>query len=161
MHLMANATTSKAAVTIDQALMLENQLCFAMYSASLAMTKVYKKMLKSLDITYPQYLVMLVLWERDEVMVSDLGNKLFLDSGTLTPLLKRMEAMQLLHRTRDVADERRVLVRLSEDGRALRLRAMAVPEKLMCSLPPLEQVVQLREQLKSLRKGLLEESEAT
>ena len=139
--------------------MLENQLCFAMYSASLAMTKVYKKLLKPLDITYPQYLVMLVLWERDEVMVSDLGNKLFLDSGTLTPLLKRMEAMQLLHRTRDVNDERRVLVRLSDAGRALRLRAAAVPEKLLCALPPLEQVISLREQLKVLRKGLLEDAE--
>jgi len=155
---MANAPTPKLTTTIDQALMLENQLCFAMYSASLAMTKVYKKMLKSLDITYPQYLVMLVLWERDEVTVSDLGSKLFLDSGTLTPLLKRMEAMQLLHRSRDAADERRVLVRLSEQGRALRLRAAAVPEKLMCALPPLEQVVNLREQLKVLRKGLLEEA---
>jgi DNA-binding MarR family transcriptional regulator len=158
MHSMANAPTPKLTTTIDQALMLENQLCFAMYSASLAMTKVYKKMLKSLDITYPQYLVMLVLWERDEVTVSDLGSKLFLDSGTLTPLLKRMEAMQLLHRSRDAADERRVLVRLSEQGRALRLRAAAVPEKLMCALPPLEQVVNLREQLKVLRKGLLEEA---
>jgi len=140
---------------IDQALMLENQLCFAMYSASLAMTKVYKKLLKQLDITYPQYLVMLVLWEKDEVMVSELGNKLFLDSGTLTPLLKRMEAMGLLQRCRDAADERRVLVRLSEEGRALRQRAAAVPATLVCALPPLEQVVDLREQLKHLRKGLL------
>ncbi len=139
--------------------MLENQLCFAMYSASLAMTKMYKKILKGLDITYPQYLVMLVLWEKDEVTVSDLGNKLFLDSGTLTPLLKRMEAMGLLHRARDVEDERRVVVRLSEEGRALRKRAVAVPEKLMCALPPLEQVVNLREELKMLRKGLLQEAE--
>jgi DNA-binding MarR family transcriptional regulator len=161
MRYMVNANTSMTASAIDQALMLENQLCFAMYSASLAMTKVYKKMLKSLDITYPQYLVMLVLWERDEVTVSDLGNKLFLDSGTLTPLLKRMEVMGLLHRARDVVDERRVLVRLSEQGRALRLRAAAVPEKLLCALPPLEQVVSLREQLKGLRQGLLEEAEAS
>jgi len=139
--------------------MLENQLCFAMYSASLAMTKVYKKILKDLDITYPQYLVMLVLWEKDEVTVSDLGSKLFLDSGTLTPLLKRMEAMGLLHRARDTEDERRVVVRLSQDGRALRKRATAVPERLMCALPPLDQVSNLREQLKDLRKGLLEDAE--
>jgi DNA-binding MarR family transcriptional regulator len=156
---MANANTSKNAAVIDQALMLENQLCFAMYSASLAMTKMYKKILKDLEITYPQYLVMLLLWEKDEVTVSDLGNKLFLDSGTLTPLLKRMEAMGLLHRARDVEDERRVVVRLSQDGRALRKRATAVPEKLMCALPPLEQVASLREQLKGLRKGLLEGAE--
>jgi len=155
---METANTSKAAFTIDQALMLENQLCFAMYSASLAMTKVYKKLLKPLDITYPQYLVMLVLWEKDEVMVSELGNKLFLDSGTLTPLLKRMEVMGLLVRSRDAADERRVLVRLSEEGRALRKRAAAVPEKLLCALPPLEQVANLRDQLKGLRKGLLAET---
>ena len=139
--------------------MLENQLCFAMYSASLAMTKVYKKILKDLDITYPQYLVMLVLWEKDEVTVSDLGSKLFLDSGTLTPLLKRMETMGLLHRARDTQDERRVVVRLSEDGRALRKRATAVPERLMCALPPLDQVANLREQLKDLRKGLLKDAE--
>jgi len=138
--------------------MLENQLCFAMYSASLAMTKMYKKLLKQLEITYPQYLVMLVLWEKDEVTVSELGNKLFLDSGTLTPLLKRMEIMGLLARSRDAADERRVLVSLSEEGRALRKRAIAVPEKLMCALPPLQQVAGLREQLKDVRKGLLAES---
>nr|WP_034378807.1 MarR family transcriptional regulator [Herbaspirillum sp. CF444] len=157
---MANANTSKTpAAAIDQALMLENQLCFAMYSASLAMTKVYKKILKDIDLTYPQYLVMLVLWEKDEVTVSDLGGKLFLDSGTLTPLLKRMETMGLLHRARDVEDERRVVVRLSQEGRALRKRAMAVPERLMCSLPPLEQVANLREQLKELRKGLLDDAD--
>jgi len=155
---METANTSKVILNADQALMLENQLCFAMYSASLAMTKMYKKLLKQLEITYPQYLVMLVLWEKDEVTVSELGNKLFLDSGTLTPLLKRMEIMGLLARSRDAADERRVLVSLSEEGRALRKRAIAVPEKLMCALPPLQQVAGLREQLKDVRKGLLAES---
>ena len=105
---------------IDQALLLDHQLCFAMYSASLAMTKAYKKLLAPLDITYPQYLVMMVLWEKDQVTVSELGGRLFLDSGTLTPLLKRMEAMGLLHRTRDAEDERRVLVSLTPAGRALR-----------------------------------------
>jgi len=154
---METANTSKVILNADQALMLENQLCFAMYSASLAMTKMYKKLLKQLEITYPQYLVMLVLWEKDEVTVSELGNKLFLDSGTLTPLLKRMEIMGLLARSRDAADERRVLVSLSEEGRALRKRAIAVPEKLMCALPPLQQVAGLREQLKDVRKGLLAE----
>ena len=140
-------------------MLLENQLCFAMYSASLAMTKVYKKILKDIDLTYPQYLVMLVLWEQDEMIVSDLGSKLYLDSGTLTPLLKRMEASGLLHRARDPQDERRVIVKLSQAGRALRKRAMALPEKLMCSLPPLNEIAHLREQLKVLRKGLLVETD--
>lgn len=156
---MVTTNTGKTSAAIDEALRLENQLCFAMYSASLAMTKVYKKMLKELEITYPQYLVMLVLWEKDEVTVSDLGDKLFLDSGTLTPLLKRMEMMGLLHRARDAEDERRVLVRLSKQGRELRSKAAAVPGKLMCALPPLEQVISLREELKTLRKGLLAETE--
>jgi DNA-binding MarR family transcriptional regulator len=139
---------------IDQALMLDNQLCFAMYSASLAMTKAYKKILADLDMTYPQYLVMLVLWENNQMSVSELGAKLFLDSGTLTPLLKRMEAMGLLSRARDAADERRVLVTLSAEGKALRKRAMQVPEKLVCMLPPLEQIKSLVAQLKDVRKNL-------
>ncbi|MFL9924928.1 MarR family transcriptional regulator [Herbaspirillum lusitanum] len=139
---------------IDQALMLDNQLCFAMYSASLAMTKAYKKILADLDMTYPQYLVMLVLWENNQMSVSELGAKLFLDSGTLTPLLKRMEIMGLLSRARDAADERRVLVTLSAEGKALRKRAMQVPEKLVCMLPPLEQIKSLVAQLKDVRKNL-------
>ena len=94
----------------DQALLLDNQLCFALYSTSLAMTKVYKPLLDELGLTYPQYLAMLVLWERDGLMVSELGERLFLDSGTLTPLLKRLEGAGLVARIRDVADERRVHV---------------------------------------------------
>ncbi len=140
-------------------LRLENQVCFAMYSASLAMTKAYKKLLKHLDITYPQYLVMLVLWEQDQVTVSDLGAKMFLDSGTLTPLLKRMEAMGLLRRMRDAEDERRVIVSLTEMGLALRDHAQTVPGKLLCMLPPLEQIESLREQLKLVRKKLQESEE--
>src|SRR5947207_4811577 len=91
----------------DQALQLDNQLCFALYSASLAMTKVYKPLLAPLGLTYPQYLVMLALWEHDGQSVSELGHKLALDSGTLTPLLKRLEAQGQLSRERDVEDERR------------------------------------------------------
>ena len=84
----------------DTALLLDNQLCFALYSTSLAMTKLYKPLLAEMGLTYPQYLVMLALWERDDVTVSKLGERLFLDSGTLTPLLKRMEAAGLLQRRR-------------------------------------------------------------
>ncbi|MDR6393632.1 DNA-binding MarR family transcriptional regulator [Herbaspirillum seropedicae] len=139
---------------IDQALLLDHQLCFAMYSASLAMTKAYKKLLAPLDITYPQYLVMMVLWEKDQVTVSELGGRLFLDSGTLTPLLKRMEAMGLLHRTRDAEDERRVLVSLTPAGRALREKAKTVPLQMSCMLPSLDQVKNLVVELKRVRKGL-------
>jgi hypothetical protein len=85
-------------LTPEQALLLDNQLCFAMYSTSLAMTKLYKPLLEELGLTYPQYLVMLVLWERDGLMVSELGERLYLDSGTLTPLLKRMETAGLVAR---------------------------------------------------------------
>ncbi|RAM64793.1 MarR family transcriptional regulator [Herbaspirillum rubrisubalbicans] len=148
-------TTTLPDALIDEALLLDNQLCFAMYSASLAMTKAYKKILAPLEITYPQYLVMLVLWERDEVTVSELGSRLFLDSGTLTPLLKRMESMGLLHRKRDAGDERRVVVSLSDAGRRLRQQARTVPQQMSCMLPALEQVRQLVGELKQVRKGLL------
>src|SRR5438270_12845677 len=103
----------------DPALLLDNQLCFALYSTSLAMTKLYKPLLDELGLTYPQYLVMLVLWEGDGLMVSELGQRLYLDSGTLTPLLKRLEASGLVSRMRDVDDERRVRVHLTAAGRKL------------------------------------------
>ena len=108
-------------------LLLDNQLCFALYSASLAMTKLYNPLLDALGLTYPQYLVMLSLWERDGLTVSELGERLFLDSGTLTPLLKRLEAAGLLVRLRDVQDERRVRITLTGQGRALRDGAQPIP----------------------------------
>src|SRR5213080_3658005 len=107
--------------TTDQALKLDNQLCFALYSASLAMTKLYKPLLDELGLTYPQYLAMLVLWERDGLMVSKLGERLSLDSGTLTPLLKRLESAGLVARIRAVEDERRVHVTLTAAGRRLKV----------------------------------------
>lgn len=115
------------ALNTDQALRLDNQLCFALYSASLAMTKLYKPLLDELGLTYPQYLALLVLWEQDGVTVSELGERLYLDSGTLTPLLKRMEAAGLLSRLRDATDERRVLIRLTAAGRKLKTRAVRLP----------------------------------
>ena len=101
-------------------LLLDSQLCFALYSTSLAMNKVYRKLLGGLDLTYPQYLVMLVLWEGDGITVTDIGERLFLDSATLTPLLKRLEAAGLVSRTRAQADERQVIVALTRQGRELR-----------------------------------------
>ena len=111
----------------DDMLKLDNQLCFAVYSTSLAMTRLYKPLLDKLGLTYPQYLVMLALWERDGLTVSELGERLFLDSGTLTPLLKRLEAAGLLVRLRDVQDERRVRITLTGQGRALRDGAQPIP----------------------------------
>jgi len=114
----------------DRWLHLDRQLCFALYSASLAMTKRYKPLLEPLGLTYPQYLVMLVLWESDWVSVGDRGQRLCLDSGTLTPLLKRLETAGFVRRERDRTDERRVHVHLTASGRALRSRAQAVPRTL-------------------------------
>jgi DNA-binding MarR family transcriptional regulator len=138
--------------TADEMLRLDNQLCFAVYSASLAMTKLYKPLLEKLKLTYPQYLVMLVLWERDGLMVSELGERLSLDSGTLTPLLKRLEANGLVARIRDVADERRVHVNLTAAGRRLKARAAGVPACLMAATQcSVEELVALTQQLQLLR----------
>src|SRR3981189_2638419 len=117
----------------DSPLLLGNQLCFAIYSTAHAFNRVYKPLLDKLGLTYPQYLVMMVLWERDGVPVKDIGEKLFLDSGTLTPLLKRMEAADLVKRTRSTEDERQVLIALTPHGHALREQARAVPQAMLAS----------------------------
>jgi DNA-binding MarR family transcriptional regulator len=139
----------------NPALLLDNQLCFALYSTSLAMTKLYKPLLEALGLTYPQYLVMLVLWEHDDVSVTALGERLFLDSGTLTPLLKRMEGAGLIARIRAVEDERRVHITLTAAGRRLKAKAQKVPGCILtashCSIPEL---VQLTRQLRGLRERL-------
>ncbi|CAI1882113.1 Organic hydroperoxide resistance transcriptional regulator [Serratia entomophila] len=136
-------------------LQLDQQLCFALYSANLALHKVYRKLLSQLDLTYPQYLVMLVLWERDELRVSDIGERLFLDSATLTPLLKRLEAAGLLTRYRGTADERQVIIALTAAGRTLREKAQAVPEAVMCATDcSLDEIVTLKQQLEKLRGRL-------
>lgn len=139
----------------DAALLLDNQLCFALYSASLAMTKLYKPLLDELGLTYPQYLVMLVLWEGDGPMVSELGQRLGLDSGTLTPLLKRLEAAGLVSRMRDVADERRVHIHLTAAGRRLKARAAKIPAcVLAASQCSLAEIQQLTGQVRALRERL-------
>jgi DNA-binding MarR family transcriptional regulator len=135
------------------ALRLDNQVCFALYSASLAMTKLYKPQLDAIGLTYPQYLVMLVLWEQDGVTVSELGERLFLDSGTLTPLLKRLETQGHIARLRDVHDERRVRITLTADGRALRGQAQAIPQcvlqKSQCSIAELTALTAELQQLRA------------
>jgi DNA-binding MarR family transcriptional regulator len=126
-----------------------------MYSTSLAMTKLYKPLLAELGLTYPQYLVLLVLWETDNLSVSALGERLYLDSGTLTPLLKRMEIAGWLTRNRSSDDERRVQVVLTDLGRGLRARAAKIPQCLMqavqCAVPEL---VALTQQLQSMRSRI-------
>jgi DNA-binding MarR family transcriptional regulator len=134
---------------------LDNQLCFALYSSSLLMTKLYKPVLAKLGLTYPQYLVLLVLWESDRITVGELGERLFLDSGTLTPLLKRIEAAGLLTRTRAVDDERRVIVALSAAGRALRRKAEQVPNVVACAAGcRLDEIAALTAQLQALRTNV-------
>ena len=141
-------------------LKLDNQLCFALYSTNLAMHKLYRGLLKSLDLTYPQYLAMLVLWEQDERTVSEIGERLFLDSATLTPLLKRLEAAGLVWRRRAVEDERQVVIGLTDEGRALRRRAAKVPEQVFCAAAcELEQMQSLKAQLESLRANLEDATE--
>jgi MarR family transcriptional regulator, organic hydroperoxide resistance regulator len=139
----------------ESPLLLGNQLCFAIYSTAHAFNRVYKPLLKRLGLTYPQYLVMLVLWERDDLPVKDIGERLFLDSGTLTPLLKRLEAAELIKRTRGTEDERQVLIALTSRGQALREKARAVPHAILaasaCSLTELSamknELVALRDRL--------------
>lgn len=147
---------NRATVSTDQALQLDHQLCFALYSASLAMTKLYKPLLDEMGLTYPQYLVLLALWEQDGQTVSELGQRLHLDSGTLTPLLKRMEAADWLSRLRDTADERRVLIRLTAAGRQLKTRARRIPGcVLQAAQCELDEVLALTRQVQSLRDRLL------
>jgi MarR family transcriptional regulator, organic hydroperoxide resistance regulator len=154
------ATSRPSTVRAEPAaawLALDRQLCFALYATSLAMTKLYKPLLDPLGLTYPQYLVMLVLWEHQGPGpgVGEIGERLALDSGTLTPLLKRLEQAGLLLRLRDASDERRVRVALTAAGRALRARAASVPPAVAaasgCSLGELRE---LTAQLQGLRQKL-------
>ena len=137
-------------------LRLDDQLCFAVYSASLAFNKLYRKLLAKLGLTYPQFLVMMVLWERDELTVSEIGERLALDSATLTPLLKRLEAAELITRTRAVSDERQVIIELTKAGRALKAKGLTVPNGINCALEgwSLDEIVGLKARLEALRGSL-------
>ncbi|MGF2614690.1 MarR family transcriptional regulator [Rossellomorea vietnamensis] len=112
-------------------LKLENQICFLLYAASREMTKQYKTLLEDLDVTYPQYLVLLLLWEHESLTVKGMGEKLFLDSGTLTPMLKRMEEQGLLVRERSIEDQRSVSVTLTSQGQNLKQKAAGIPERIL------------------------------
>lgn len=117
-----------------EALMLDRQLCFPLYAASRLVTQLYNPLLKELGITYPQYLVLLVLWEKDGQPVSAIGRRLYLESNTLTPLLKRLEEKGMVVRKRSEEDERVVAVALTEKGRALKAKAVCIPEQIIGAL---------------------------
>ncbi|NWD82111.1 MarR family transcriptional regulator [Pseudomonas reactans] len=136
-------------------LMLDNQLCFALHSTSLLMTKVYKPLLQALGLTYPQYLAMMVLWEEDGLTVGEISSRLLTDPGSLTPLLKRLEVEGLLSRTRSREDERVVVVELTDAGRALQDKAMGIPQCILgASGLELEQLRKLQGDLIALRANL-------
>ena len=138
-----------------ESLMLNNQLCFALHSTSLLMTKVYKPLLQALGLTYPQYLAMMVLWEEDGLTVGEISSRLLTDPGSLTPLLKRLEAEGLLSRTRSREDERVVVVELTAAGRALQDKAMGIPQCILrASGLELEQLRKLQADLITLRSNL-------
>ena len=147
--------TKSAAAPQGDALALDEQLCFALYSTMLSLNKVYRGLLRDLDLTYLQYLVMLVLWEKDEINVSEICTRLSLETTTLTPLLKRLEARGLIQRVRSPRDERQVIVSLTAGGRALRAKAQGLPGCVAqaMELSP-DQIGALRTQLLGLRASL-------
>ncbi|TGK03030.1 MarR family transcriptional regulator [Leptospira langatensis] len=134
-----------------ESLKLEKQICFSLYATSRAVTALYRPLLEELGVTYPQYLVLLVLWEKDSIALKDIGDRLLLDSGTLTPLLKKLEKMGFLTRTRSDEDERSLVVRLTIKGRNLRKKALCIPELLLeGSGMTIEKVLSMKKDLDKL-----------
>ncbi len=137
------------------ALELDNQLCFAVYSTSLAIGKLYKPLLKELGLTYSQYLIMLVLWEEDGITATRLGKRLVQDLGALSPVIKRLEGQGLIERRRDPEDERRIHLHLTDTGWALRKTAETIPDKVLCASGLDEKQARLlKEQLETVRQAL-------
>lgn len=135
---------------------LDNQLCFAIYAAEHAFMRIYKPVLDKLGLTYPQYLVMLVLWERDDQTVGDIGQRLMLESNTLTPLLKRLEAMGYVTRARDKRDERQVRVALTATGRKLALSAREIPKCVLTATGlSVESLARLKREIDAVRASLM------
>jgi DNA-binding MarR family transcriptional regulator len=157
--MMSQPASSSAPVSLtvaqQQALRLDKQLCFALYSTSLAMTKAYKPLLEQLDLTYPQYLVMLILWEKDGLALKEVGEQLQIDSGALTPVIKRLETQGLLTRRRLPENERTLQICLTAAGQALQLPASQLQQQLgsQCGLFSSE-TAQLRDELVQLRRRL-------
>ncbi|MDI1221806.1 MULTISPECIES: MarR family winged helix-turn-helix transcriptional regulator [Acinetobacter] len=134
---------------------LDHQLCFLVYSTNLALNQLYRKLLTPLGLTYPQYLVMLVLWEKDGLTVSEIGEKLFLESSTLTPLLKKLQSNGLVNRERSTKDERQVIISLTAAGHALKLKAVDIPLQVaQASACDLDSITQLKDLLSNLRENI-------
>ncbi|MCF8982152.1 MarR family transcriptional regulator [Pseudomonas syringae] len=151
----ADESPTRSAPADCDSLLLDNQLCFALYSTSLMMTKVYKPLLQALGLTYPQYLAMMVLWERDGLTVGDVSTRLLTDPGSLTPLLKRLEGEGFISRTRSKEDERVVLLHLTAQGRELQQKALTVPGCVLSSSGlTMEKLHDLQAQLLELREHL-------
>lgn len=139
----------------DELLLLDKQLCFALYAASKAMTQAYRPFLQKLGLTYPQYLVFLALWEKDGISLKALGTHLYLDSGTLTPLLKRLEKQKLIERRRFEKDEREIRICLTVAGRALKEQARSIPSTISCQLAlDQESIIKLQKDIKSLLQAI-------
>lgn len=162
---MSRLPTSKMARR-DPPLLLDDQLCFALYNASRALTRAYAPLLDPLGLTYPQYLVLMVLWERDGMAVKELGERLALDSGTLTPLLKRLEQQGFVERRRSEEDERVVRIHLTAEGRGVRGKARKVPTELACSAgydvdseASMRELAKLRDELIALAQRLSRNAE--
>ena len=139
----------------DTALLLDNQLCFSLYAASRKVIQLYAPLLTRVDLTYTQYITLLVLWEHHILPVKELGNYLILDTGTLTPLLKKLEKKGLVTRTRSAKDERSVLIEVTEKGQAIRAEALGFLPTMLCAgcLSP-QELIELREMVKRLVDGL-------
>jgi DNA-binding MarR family transcriptional regulator len=150
-----------ASTSVQDPLCLDNQLCFSLYAAAHAIKKAYRPLLEDLGLTYPQYLILIVLWKTDGLKVSDIGHRLSLDSGTLTPVLKRLEASGLVNRTRRPQDEREVEIGLTQAGRALREKALDVRRSIVHQLAMTEdEIAALRNDLNTLIATLGTDSDA-
>ena len=138
-------------------LKLDNQLCFSLYAASRDVIKLYKPCLDKFNLTYTQYVAMLVLWEDEKSTVKEIGKRLHLDSGTLTPLLKKMESMELIKRYRDINDDRVVIVELAEKGRNLKNEITCVPKEMVCKINlEKNEIKRLKDELDNLLEKLKE-----
>lgn len=137
----------------EEFLKLDNQLCFALYSASRAIIRAYAPLLKRLGVTYTQYIVLLVLWEQNDISFGKLSERLNLDSGTLTPLLKKMEKQSLLTRKRSKNDERQIQICLTKKGLELKKEALAIPEQMLCKIPfSMDEAIGIKNTLEKLYK---------
>ena len=144
----------------DDNLELSRQLCFAVYATAHAFNRFYRPLLEPLGLTYPQYLVMLVLWDQDGLTVKEIGQQLHLDSGTLSPVLKRLQALGYVQRSRDLPDERQVRVTLTQHGREIRKQAAVGRQEVVCASGRTEEQIQaLKRELDQLRDALLGQAE--